>query len=620
MSMFDFLANAAPDDPRSYQALEMRKKIALAAIVRDRKGYPKNIGEGLTAIGDALGERAQVNQALASQSAYEDYTRKNPPPSVESLTDAQPSNGPRADASPDVSIRPPVVAADDDTPAVANASPVLPAPSMDTAQSVMAAPPAAYFPAPSTAQASAPPPSLAPTGGPMNPVQASQMAQLTGPPPTAAASSFAPTAALNNPAVQSDAAPPPGASLNPAVRNSIAQILAARGTLPAQGVPQPNPTLGAGIVPPAAMSPALALTAGSPDGAAGNRRIDFPMPNTQVAQAGPPPIPYTPPVKMPPSGPVPDQPANALKNGAEIKGEQMKQMGIQLGDPNMKEQGQFLIDKGKELRDKADADAKAAWEAKIQTERARQIQRQEAEQSQSLRQQQLDKATAEANVAKAGDIITKNTGLPAQAVMEDFKARQSGADRDVSLIRNARIAKQMLETGVVSGLGANLQLDLARAKALWGNIPADELATRSQRALAATKAMVGYGLNQLQPGDTRVTNGDQIVATGIIGGDPSQQLQSRKDLVNTVIQDSNRRVGEYERRHGIAFEGTPAGEMYRLRTDPIHDDPKVAQGALQILLANPGDDHNRQMFDKHFGPGSAELEIVRAERRAKQGK
>ena len=63
-----FNANAPAGAPTSYAALDTRRKIALAMMMRERKGYPKNIGEGLTAIGDALGERGAMN-ALAQQEA-----------------------------------------------------------------------------------------------------------------------------------------------------------------------------------------------------------------------------------------------------------------------------------------------------------------------------------------------------------------------------------------------------------------------------------------------------------------------------------------------------------------------------------------------------------------------
>ena len=450
----------------------------------------------------------------------------------------------------------------------------------------------------------------------LNDAQSSQMAELMGGPQGPGGPSFPPTASLGG----SDA-PDPGA-----VRNSLAFAMLGR-----PGGPQPNPTPGAGVAPPVTPQ---ATGAGADNGIRAAPQLP---PQIQLAQNGPPSaVPYTPlptrpqnappdlqymkPLPMPPPGRVPEQPENTPRNQAEIAGARILQQGIAAENPDQIAQGKFLMEQGKQARDKADADNLAAWQARKETERQFQLQQLQIQQNQALKKQELDKATAEANVARAGDIITRNTNLPAAAVMEDFAKRQQSVDKDVSLVRNARLAKQLLETGVVSGVGANLRVDLARARALWGNLPESELASRSERALAATKAMVGYGLNQYQPGDTRVTNSDTIVSGQIVGGDPSQQEQTRKELVNMVLEDSNRRIADYERRHAAAFDGAPgAAEQYRLRTDPIHEDPKVVDGAMKILLANPGDKHNRDMFDAHFGRGSAELEIARAERRARAG-
>jgi hypothetical protein len=157
---------------------------------------------------------------------------------------------------------------------------------------------------------------------------------------------------------------------------------------------------------------------------------------------------------------------------------------------------------------------------------------------------------------------------------------------------------------------------------LFGNLPASELVSRAEMLAASTQAMVKYGLNQYQPGDPRVTNGDLIVGKAIVGGTPSQQLQTQKELVNMVLQDANNRVGEYERYHDWAVGGLKPEEGYRLRVDPIHPDPAVAKAATEILLKpeNINDPYAHQKFDERFGPGSAALEVARAERRAKRGR
>jgi hypothetical protein len=57
------------DPDGGYDALQMRRQIAMQ-MLSQKKGYPKNIGEGLASIGDSLGDAAMMN-SLAQQAAAE---------------------------------------------------------------------------------------------------------------------------------------------------------------------------------------------------------------------------------------------------------------------------------------------------------------------------------------------------------------------------------------------------------------------------------------------------------------------------------------------------------------------------------------------------------------------
>ena len=70
MGLFDFLANDT-SGPGSYQAMDARRKIAIALMSQRSKGFPKNIGEGLTAVGDAIGERRMMNELARQEAAYQ---------------------------------------------------------------------------------------------------------------------------------------------------------------------------------------------------------------------------------------------------------------------------------------------------------------------------------------------------------------------------------------------------------------------------------------------------------------------------------------------------------------------------------------------------------------------
>src|SRR4051812_19941570 len=67
-----FIFNAKPTPASavpSYEQLQTRRKIAAAMMAQRSKGYPKTLGEGLTAIGDAIGERGYMNKLDAMEQA-----------------------------------------------------------------------------------------------------------------------------------------------------------------------------------------------------------------------------------------------------------------------------------------------------------------------------------------------------------------------------------------------------------------------------------------------------------------------------------------------------------------------------------------------------------------------
>jgi hypothetical protein len=64
-----FNANAKPDEPMSQKALEARRELVKAIMSRRPLGYPKNVGEGLTALGEGIGDRMQMNRLEAAERA-----------------------------------------------------------------------------------------------------------------------------------------------------------------------------------------------------------------------------------------------------------------------------------------------------------------------------------------------------------------------------------------------------------------------------------------------------------------------------------------------------------------------------------------------------------------------
>ena len=66
---------------QSYEALAARRKIAEAMMARQTRA-PKNVGEGLSAIGEAIGDRGYYNNVLADDAAAKSYEtgKVNAPP------------------------------------------------------------------------------------------------------------------------------------------------------------------------------------------------------------------------------------------------------------------------------------------------------------------------------------------------------------------------------------------------------------------------------------------------------------------------------------------------------------------------------------------------------------
>lgn len=71
--VYDYLPSFFSSDPRTgaptYEQLVARQKIAAALATRNRP-YPKTIGEGLTALGEGLGEGYAFSRAAADEKAY----------------------------------------------------------------------------------------------------------------------------------------------------------------------------------------------------------------------------------------------------------------------------------------------------------------------------------------------------------------------------------------------------------------------------------------------------------------------------------------------------------------------------------------------------------------------
>jgi len=233
-----------------------------------------------------------------------------------------------------------------------------------------------------------------------------------------------------------------------------------------------------------------------------------------------------------------------------------------------------------------------------------------------LGQAQTTEAQSKAAAAADAAVISAKTGLPAADAVAKFDAMKKGAEKDAYALQQLRIAKEALNSGVVSGVAGEFRLNVERAKALFGSKNAADLAARSEQFLTAVKSTVGNALQNFQPGDTRVTNSDVVVASGMIGADLGLQRATQMRLLDAQLDDVHKRINTYEDLKDRYLGGTKTEKLFDVPFDPIHPDPAVADAYTKKLLANQDNKAARDQFDQKFGSGSAQLEIERAKRRS----
>jgi hypothetical protein len=552
---FGFFDAPTPGDPSSFSALENRRKIALAMMARDRKGYPKNVGEGLTAIGDALGERSQLAQLDAQQAAYDKWNADHPPPAASELMrrtepPASAATGPRAEASPQLA---------------------------PGAQPVQAAEVAAPWQQTAVAANDA-----------YQPVDALPPIQDAGGAPQMAA---ADTGTLSD-------APPVGAPTgqpNPAaVRASIAQLVN-----PRQGVPPQNPLLGGGQSPanmPSTLDVDPSLL-GSPLDAAKNPPRPF-----KVAQAPgtAPSIPeinsVTPPVAMPPPGPV-QQPPNARYNQMELKGADLEQWGNQRGDPRAIAQGQLLQKIGKEQRDRENADLQKKYEMDRSLESQRVLEQQRAEQGKGLAQKQLEEATAKAADAQRANRFGGATGY--QKFTEDMSTSRAAIQPLANTLPMYDQAKAALKDAY-TGTGAEVKLDANKMLRGLG-VPGDYTPSVATEILRSRMSAIAAGFVKGTVGGQNISNQDVKFVEKAYSGDITMEPESLRRLLNIAQRAAIDTVNQHnDRLNGVARhpDDSTVRDMFRV--------PMQYGNDAEILKKRGNEQEIRDFFDKKYGKGHAD--------------
>lgn len=559
-----FNANAPPSDPSSYRALDLRRQIALASMARDKKGYPKNLGEGLTAIGDAIGERGQMNALNRQLSGYEQYLRDNPEPKASDLLRQQDRPPPpQRTSQTDASVFPDV------NPATTTASiPASTMASLSGAPEVAAAPP--------VQDASAAPP---PVQGGFTPAQGNQLSTLLGTGAEPAPEPGPQTASLD----QSAGAPAPGNLPNPNVRNALAQqVLQQR-----QGVPQPNPMLG-GQAPAALPSTFSPDDLGSPPEAANNRPIvpEF----ARYAQAGTaaprptaPAVMSPPVVNMPSPMDEPKQPPNARHNQLELQGADLQQRGLMSGDKDMAARGANLMQMGKAIRDKQDADAMEKWKLEYQTWQNR---------SNPIN-------IGEAQVkAQEADIANRFGGAaPYQQFLADTSKSYDATQQLSNTLPTLRQAKQALAQSY-TGSGADLKLDAGKMLRQLG-VPGNYAPEVATEMLASRMKAIAGGMIKSTVGSQNISDADRDFVEKAYAGKISMEPESLRRLLGIAEDTTIRSINRHnDRLLGVANDPEKDKPLRRQYLVPM----QYGDDAVSYLKAHP---ETADLFDKKFGKGHA---------------
>lgn len=223
--LFSFFGNK----PTSYQALEMRRRIA-EKLASQKKGFPKNVGEGLTYLGESIGEAGMMARLEAADRAYQqqfagDQQRELTPPST-MPTPASNVTAPSGRTSEADTGLPPIITAGTERPVSTETSPAL-----SYADPNPPTPPPTVTAPPIDVSTSAPRPSTLPPATP-------RMQQTASAPPTQGVT-------------------PPPMNTNPAAEKMRLQYLTSRGLSPTDtDVSMPPPVQTAAIEPPMNADPA----------------------------------------------------------------------------------------------------------------------------------------------------------------------------------------------------------------------------------------------------------------------------------------------------------------------------------------------------------------------------
>ena len=193
---------------------------------------------------------------------------------------------------------------------------------------------------------------------------------------------------------------------------------------------------------------------------------------------------------------------------------------------------------------------------------------------------------------------------------------KDAVSRQGHMLSQIAFAESAINAGVISGFGADARINFAAMRAwMFNNKIEGDLASNTQRLQAAAKSMLGQAVQNIQGKDPRVSEGDIKVASGTIAADPSYQLETMKKILQDNKRVAIRSINDYEDKVDHYLAGHRSERNYQLPPIPTDTSGRYTQR----LLEHRNNDEAKKEYDKHFGEGAAELELARAKRRERRG-
>jgi hypothetical protein len=450
-------------------------------------------------------------------------------------------------------------------------------------------------------------------------------------PPPAAVAAAPPAGARPSPLPPAPTGPMAGVNPDtfeptsgPANRENIARAIAMRnGAVP----PGPMQTAQASLVPPPSTpSPTVGAPSSSgPD--AGETFAEEGNPpivtrDIKVADASRPPgaapLPTAPPfgarapdavVRQPIVAPPEPEMAPAGKEERALEQYIQKYSN----DAEAVTKAQRAIAPFKQKREQDYAEARKAWELRYadflkQQSDERAYERGLPKLQQDLREQQLkiDEAAEQATLkARLG-------GRDPEKFFTDFTKQKESAQTQAHVLGQIALARDAINSGVITGTGAGWRIDAAKMQAwMQNNKAAGTLASNTERMQAALNSMLSIGVQNMQGSDPKVSNADVEIARGTVAADPKLQLDTIRRVMSEMERIGRRKLDDFEDQRDYYLKGTRAERAFHIPTPPTAPDPRY----IDALLKNRDSKEDREEFDRRFGTGAADLEINRAKRR-----